>query len=213
MCRWDKTATENISRVACLRAVSPDAKQIASWERKSRPMVKSAFAGRAARIRHPAFQISPPSSPLSVPYPHPHSARRGATRHESSALAVPRRRRRRRRSFATDNWIPRATPAELQIFPSRENFLADAPLRGDIPRRLYRLRSAAFLSTVREKKDRYVGTEPPLPLPPLPLSLLLHPPRPVHSAKSAFLWFTRRDGVRAPTRSCSWWELARKAHR
>lgn len=128
-------------------------------------MVKSAFAGRAARIRHPAFQISPPSSPLSVPYPHPYSARRGATRHESSALAVPRRRRRRRSSFATDNWIPRATPAELQIFPSRENFLAGAPLRGDIPRRLYRLRSAAFLSTVREKKDRYVGTEPPLPLP------------------------------------------------
>lgn len=95
------------------------------------PMVKSALSpGEPYPSRFSNLPPLSPATPARAPAlaPAPALALALAARHESPALA-----RAPRRSFATDNWIPRATPVELQIFPFRENFLAGAPLRGDIP--------------------------------------------------------------------------------
>jgi len=78
----------------------------------------------------------------------------GGAAFQSRFLAAPRDSRAplqpiSRRSFGTDNWIPRATPVELQIFPLRENFLAGVFERRDTPRRDA---TSALPSAVRASK-------------------------------------------------------------
>jgi len=59
-----------------------------------------------------------------------------------------------RRSFGADNWIPRATPVELQIFPLRENFPAGAFERAEIPAVFSIVRSSGQrVSKYRPRKE------------------------------------------------------------